>query len=115
LYRSDRKRHFEPIATQLGCITVLCALASGIGPETRAELGYSLSLVAAGATLAAVALKRRRFSLFAEGVLGAYVGLAALVHRASPSDIGLAFYYCASSVMVLGLLVVVALRCKEDG
>src|SRR5436305_7173225 len=78
LKRTGRKAHFEPVAVTLGWLLLLGALASGMGEERWAF--YALALLVCGAALAVGAFLRRRFPLFALGVVGAY---------AAPSCLGL--------------------------
>lgn len=73
LARWRLKAHFEPVALHLGCLLVLGGIAAGIDRP-----GWALALLLAGATLAAVAYRARRFPLFAYGVVAAYLALVRL-------------------------------------
>ena len=75
LVRSDRKAHFEPVATHLGWLLILGAITAGVGDEG----GARLSLFVVGAGLAALAFRRGRFSLFGMGLVAAYIGLSGIV------------------------------------
>ena len=102
LVRSGRKAHFEPVATHLGWLLILGAVLSGIGDQGGARLG----LFVVGAGLAAMAFRRGRFPLFGMGLIGAYIGLSALV-VAGVRDAFFGFlWFSATGIAVLvGLLM----------
>jgi hypothetical protein len=104
LRRQGRKPHFEPVAVHLGWILVLGALASGLGGDDTA---FGVALMLTGSALAVFAFRRSRFSLFALGVLAAYVALSALFLRAGPPFAIASLWFAVTSLMVLaGLLAV---------
>jgi len=111
LARTGRKAHFEPVAVHAGWILALGALASGLGGP---EPVYELSLLVAGAGLAAFAFRRARFSLFVLGVLGAYVALSALVLRGGVDVLGGALWFTVTSLAVLAGLLVAHRRLKVE-
>lgn len=76
--RFDRKAHFEPAAAHAGWFLFLAALASGIDSDLSGALHASL-LLATGGLLGFLAWRGRRFSLFALGAIGAWVGFQGLV------------------------------------
>src|SRR5262249_25504716 len=67
LGRGTVKPHFEPVATHLGWLLLLGALASGGGLETSTELLFVLGLLVVSTGLAWRAVVRRRFPLFVLG------------------------------------------------
>jgi hypothetical protein len=87
LFHEKRKEHFEPVATYLGVVLVLVALASGSIMDESSYRIYAASLIVAGAILAAGSLvSRRRFPLFALGTFAIYFGLSRLVLPAIDDD-----------------------------
>jgi hypothetical protein len=113
LARARAKPHFEPVLTHSGWLLVLCGLASGLGLGDRSQVGYELALLAVGAGLALASFGRRRFSLFAFGVVAAYVGLTALFLRVSPGDTAAALWFFLTSLALLLLLGFAHWRLKE--
>lgn len=97
-----RKAHFEPVAVHLGCLLALGGIATGID-----DPAWGAVLLLAGAALAGVAYRTRRFPLFAYGVVGAYAGLtrllAVLFHDAA---LGCLWFGASSALMIAGLLAV---------
>lgn len=105
LARTRRKAHFEPLAVNLGWLLILAGLVTGFGEEGRRGPAWGAALLAVGAALAAGAFRRRRFPLFAMGVLAAYAGLCRLF-AAVPQAAELAcFFVAVSSLLVLAGLV----------
>lgn len=100
LARSNRKPHFEPVATYLGWILILGAFISGLGSEHNE---FSLPLFLTGAALAVFAFHFRRFPLFAIGVVGGYIGATYWVLRWS--HVGLTGGMLWLLVTSIGLLV----------
>jgi hypothetical protein len=112
LLRAGRKAHFEPVAVHAGWVLILMALVAGLGEPHPTDYWYALLLTVAGGGLAALGFLGRRFSLFAMGVLGAYVGVSALVIQFAGCA---SFYWFAFSGF--GLLAVLFLahgRLKEE-
>jgi hypothetical protein len=110
LARTGRKPHFEPVPTHAGWLLVLGGLASGLGGRSA---GYELALLVVGGGLALTSFARRRFSLFAFGVIAAYVALSSLFLRASPRDTAVALWFLVTSLALLGVLVGAHRRLKE--
>jgi hypothetical protein len=107
--RGRFKAHFEPVATYLGWLLVLGALASKGSPA------FATTLLLAGGGLAVLSLSQRRFWLFAMGLVGAYVGLTQVVllaGRRLPGELWLFWFFFTSIVLVVVLLLVHA-RLKE--
>jgi hypothetical protein len=97
-----RKAHFEPVAVHLGCLLALGGIATGIDDPS-----WGAALLLAGAALAGVAYRTRRFPLFAYGVVAAYAGvtrlLAGLSHDAA---LGCLWFGASSAAVIVGLLAV---------
>jgi hypothetical protein len=72
-----RKAHFEPAAVYLGWLLILTGVASGMFGDHGAA--HAAALVAVSIALAAGAWWRRRFPLFAFGVLGCSAGALRLL------------------------------------
>ncbi len=104
LKRADRKAHFEPVATTLGWLLILGALASGLG-DHRWML-YAGSLLAVGGALAAGAYRFRRFPLFAFGVIAGYVALSRMIVAAGDlfATLGCFWFFGTSILLLLGLI-----------
>ncbi len=104
LQRTGRKAHFEPVATHLGWLLILFALGSGMDAVHWAA--WSAALLITGIGLAAVAFLRRRFPLFAYGVLAAYAGMTRLVLAGNREWITGCFWVFFTSVgLIFGLVV----------
>jgi len=108
LARWRRKAHFEPVAVHLGCLLALGGIASGL---ERPEWGGALLL--AGAALAAIAYRTRRFPLFAYGVVAAYVGLTRLLVEAVHDFAAGCLWIGVSSILLVGGLMAAQRRMKE--
>jgi len=106
LARARRKAHFEPVAVHLGWLLILGGLVSGIAEAGRAGLAWSAALLLVGTGLAAGAFLRRRFPLFAMGVLAAYVGLSRLAIEllGLREELGCLWLAVTSILLILGLL-----------
>ena len=111
LVRFERKAHFEPVAVHAGWILILGALASGLGRE---PVIFGLLLFLAGGGVAAFAFRRARFSLFALGVLAAYVALGALFLRSNPPFPIASLWFTLTSLAVLGGLLAAHRRLKPE-
>jgi hypothetical protein len=100
---TGRKAHFEPVAVTLGWLLILGALASGMGEESW--LPHTVALLACGAVLAAGAFLRRRFPLFAFGVVAAYVALSRLVlDGVSEWGMGCFWFFITPIPVIAGLI-----------
>ncbi len=111
LVRLQRKAHFEPVAVHAGWILVLGALASGLGRE---PVSFGLLLLLAGGGVAVFAFRRARFSLFALGVLAAYVAVSALFLRTGPPFLIASLWFALTSLAVLAGLLAVHKRLKPE-
>jgi hypothetical protein len=103
LKRFDRKAHFEPVATWIGWLLVLGALAIGIA-DPRWALWCALLLVT-GAGLAVGAIRRRRFGLFALGLFAAYGALGRFVVEVAAEELGCLWFFAASILLVVALIL----------
>lgn len=112
LRRDRRKPHFEPVATWLGWLLVLGALASG-GIEGAGWAWWAFVLLAAGGGLAVVAVRRRRFGLFALGLLAAYGALSRFVVEISPANEMGCLWFFVSSILLLVALILTAHRFRR--
>ena len=108
LVRTARKPHFEPAAAHLGWLLVLGGLASGALVPDRAGTpwpAFALALLLTAGGLAAGAFRSRRFSLFALGVVGAYVAVSRLAVAGIHDEFAVLAWFCLSSIgCVVGLV-----------
>ncbi len=112
--RFDRKQHFEPLTTFLGCLALLAGLGLFALDPREAWILWAIFFVAAAAGLAAMALRARRFGLFALGALGVYAGISRLAFELV-DDAGLGcFWFAGSSVAMLALLWIVQRRFRVE-
>jgi hypothetical protein len=100
LLRTNRKAHFEPVASYLGWLLILGGLASGL-----ASLGWSTALLLVGTGLAVGAFLGRRFALFAYGLLAAYAALIRLGGEVVSSSIGCLLVSASAGGVVIVLLM----------
>jgi len=115
LDRRRRKAHFEPVAVHLGCLLALGGIASGIFEDGGLGAAWAGALLLAGGALAAAAYRSRRFPLFAYGVVAAYAGLTRLLKELMAPDAAAGcLWFGASSVVMLGLLLVAHRRMREE-
>jgi predicted membrane protein DUF2157 len=112
LRRFDRKAHFEPVATWLGWLLILGALATGIA-ESATWAAWCLALLVVGTALAIVAARLRRFGLFALGVLAAYGALGRFVVEVVPAEEFGCLWFFGSSILLLVALIFSAHRFRK--
>jgi hypothetical protein len=113
LVQLGRKAHFAPVASHLGWLLVLGALASGIVLPHGTGIAFALALLVVGLGLALWAFRAGAFSLFAMGFVGAYIGLSALVVQFTPAEIFGFYWFSASGVGVLIVLLLANRMIKE--
>ncbi len=102
--KGDRKAHFEPVAIYLGWLLILVGLASGWG-EDKVWIFYTLALLLCGTTLAIVAYRRRRFGLFALGVVAGYCALSRLVAEGIDELLfGCLWFFVTAALLIFGLI-----------
>lgn len=112
--RFDLKRHFEPLTTFLGCLALLAGLGSLALDPRQNWILWAVVFVAAAAGLAAVALKARRFGLFALGALGVYAGISRLAFELV-GDAGCGcIWFAGSSLGMIALLWFVQRRFRVE-
>jgi len=111
LERSRKKPHFEPVAVWLGWLLILGALATGMAESLWWP--WTLALLALGAGLAVVAVRRRRFGLFAIGLLAAYGGLSRFVLEITAAEELGCLWFFATSILLLVALIVAATRFRR--
>jgi hypothetical protein len=73
LSSTNRKAHFEPVAVHMGWLLILAALVSAAPLRGAEGILCTILLFTTGLALAWRALYRRRFVLFAFGLLGSYI------------------------------------------
>ncbi|MFI5166793.1 MAG: DUF2157 domain-containing protein [Thermoanaerobaculales bacterium] len=108
LQRFGRKPHFEPTAVHLGWLLLLGGLASGALEGSHlgdSWPGFALLLLAVAGALAVGALRARRFSLFAIGVLAGYIAVSRFAVAGLHGDTSIAAWFCVSAIAcVVGLV-----------
>ncbi|HEY7215054.1 MAG TPA: DUF2157 domain-containing protein [Thermoanaerobaculia bacterium] len=105
LKKSDRKSRFEPVAIYLGWLLILVGLASGWG-EHKVWIFYTLALLVCGTALAVGAYRRRRFGLFAFGVVAGYSALSRLVAEGIDElTFGCLWFFVTGAALIFGLIV----------
>ena len=105
LARSALKPHFEGVATHIGALLVLGALVSGSGLDRGGELVYTLALLVVATSLAVVAARSRRYSLFVLGTIGGYWALGLLIARTEPpAELALLLLALSALGLVAGLI-----------
>ncbi|MEO7794819.1 MAG: DUF2157 domain-containing protein, partial [Thermoanaerobaculia bacterium] len=112
--RFDLKRHFEPLTTFLGCLALLAGLASlALDPDENWIL-WAVVFVLAAAGLAGVALRAKRFGLFAMGALGVYAGVSRLAFEMIGEAGCGCFWFAGSSLSMIALLWFVQRRFRVE-
>lgn len=111
--RLDRKAHFEPATTFFAVLAAGLGLASGLDSHGNWPL-WTLALAILGGGVAGWAFRRRRRALFALGALGLYVAMTRLLF-ALPFAEGIGcFWFAASTVGAIVVLVVVHRRFERE-
>lgn len=108
---TGRKAHFEPVAVHLGWLLILGGLASGMVGESWAM--WTCALLVTGTALATGAFHYRRFPLFAFGVLAGYAALSRLILEAGSAEVLGCFWFFASALLLLFVLIAAQRRMKE--
>lgn len=116
LIRLDRKAHFEPVASHLGWLLVLGALASGMtGWQNQATwMVWALALLAVGVALVGAAARARRIWLFGFGLLGAYAAASRFMTEVLPHGVARQIYFIVTAVAVIVALVIAQRRIEEN-
>jgi cbb3-type cytochrome oxidase subunit 3 len=105
LLRTEKKEHFEPVATYLGWSLVLLSLISGTASFAESHGAYTAVLLLLGSVLALVSFLRRRFPLFAMGVVSVYFGLSRAVVSGLQSGHAIFWWFLVTSVLFIAGLV----------
>ncbi len=113
LLRSRKKPHFEPVAAHLGWLLILGALVSGVGLHGPEGIAYVVLLSATGIFLAWLSYVKRRFSLFAYGVLAVYIASISLVLKADLDSTGELVCIMIISLILIALLWRAQKKMKE--
>jgi hypothetical protein len=113
LKRNDWKAHFEPAAVHVGCLLVLSALASALAESRMDAQAYGFVLFVVGGALAGYGLYARRLWLLAMGVVGAYVGLSAVVLSAADNGEFAVYWFAFTGLCVLPALFLLHRVVKE--
>jgi len=116
LVRFRRKPHFEPVGTHMGWLLVLGGLASGmVDPQQQTWwAAWDLVLLAVAGTMSWLALRARRFWLFAMGLLGAYAALSRFVVDSVSGTTGRQLWFLVSSIALVVVLVTMRHRLEEE-
>lgn len=104
LLKSGKKSHFEPIAVHIGWLLVFGGLISGCTQDGAQGILYITVLALAGAGLAWLNVRRKRFTLFLFGSAGIFVALAGLVLKSSLAFEGKALLISMISLLLMFLL-----------
>lgn len=79
MVRFGRKAHFEPATLHLGWLLVLGGVGGGMFDTGNDALAWALALLVVAGGLAAWGWRRRRFALFAYGLVAGYCAVSRLV------------------------------------
>jgi hypothetical protein len=112
LKRTGRKAHFEPLTVTLGWLLLLGGLGSGMS-ESASWAGWGIALLLVSAGLAAGAYRARRFSLFAFGVVAAYVALSRMALEGLRLESLGCFWFFVTPLLVIAGLILAQRRMKE--
>lgn len=105
LLRAGKKEHFEPVATYLGWSLILLSLISGSASFAESHGTYTTVLLLVGSVLALLSFLRRRFPLFAMGVVSVYFGLSRAVVSGLQSGHAIFWWFLVTSVLFMAGLV----------
>lgn len=114
LRRLDRKSHFEPLTVFLGALATLAGLGLFALDSSGPWLVWALLFLATAVALALVALRFRRFGLFALGVVAGYAALTRLAYLVVDNAAFGCFWFAGSSAAVLALLWIVQRRFRSE-
>lgn len=114
LRRRDVKAHFEPVATLLGWVLALVAVAGGMDGDAPAAWLHRVALLALGAWLGVRHWRTGDFRLFVLGVLAGYVAFLALTLPGIDGGGLSALYVAASAAALLAGLLRARARRRGD-
>lgn len=109
LYRQGIKAHFHDVYLHLSTLTVLSALASGIG-EPGLGLIYFAVLLSLCAAAIYLGVHHKTFALVTYGILYAYGAVSYKFAEFLDDSAGISFYGIISGILVLVALVILARR-----
>lgn len=110
LRRFDRKAHLEPLTTFCGALATLGGLGLFALDESGAWIPWAVIFLVASVVLAFLALRSRRFGLFALGAVAAYFATTQLVFKVVREPFLGCFWFSGSSVGMIVLLFLVQRR-----
>ena len=113
LYRQGIKAHFHEVYLHLSALSVLSALASGIG-EPGLGLMYVSALLSLCAGTIYLGIHYQKFALVAYGVLYAYGAVSYQVAEYVDDAAVISFYGVISGILVLVALVILARQLGRD-
>lgn len=110
LRKFDRKAHFEPITTFLGSLALLAGVGLFALDPTGAWIPWALVFLAIAVSLALIALRFRRFGLFALGAVASYAALTRLAFEVARDEFFGCFWFASTSTGMVILLFLVQRR-----
>jgi hypothetical protein len=110
LRRFDRKAHFEPLTTFLGALATLAGLGLYALDPDGPWIAWALVFLVAAATIAGLALRYRRFGLFALGAVAAYMAVTRLAFEITREPMLGCLWFSGSSVGMILMLFFVQRR-----
>ena len=113
LYRQGIKAHFHEVYLHLSALSVLSALASGIG-EPGLGLMYVSALLSLCAGTIYLGIHYQKFALVTYGVLYAYGAVSYQVAEYVDDAAVMSFYGVISGILVLVALVILARQFGRD-
>ena len=113
LYRQGIKAHFHEVYLHLSALSVLSALASGIG-EPGLGLMYVSALLSLCAGTIYLGIHYQKFALVTYGVLYAYGAVSYQVAEYVDDAAVISFYGVISGILVLVALVILARQFGRD-
>ena len=113
LYRQGIKAHFHEVYLHLSALSVLSALASGIG-EPGLGLVYVAVLLSLCAGTIYLGIHYKKFALVTYGVLYAYGAVSYQVAEYVDDAAVISFYGVISGILVLVALVILARQLGRD-
>ena len=113
LYRQGIKAHFHEVYLHLSALSVLSALASGIG-EPGLGLMYVSALLSLCAGTIYLGIHYQKFALVTYGVLYAYGAVSYQVAEYVDDAAVISFYGVISGILVLVALVILARQLGRD-
>jgi hypothetical protein len=109
LQRRGLKRHFFAIYLNVAANVLFWALLSGVF-NRQGYLPWLLAVLAACGASLAWGLAHRQFSFVAYAAVYGYVGIGSILIRGNYSEADVLSYFCATGVVMLVMLVLIARR-----